>query len=77
MLGYFVIGSFRSPAGNTLNALKKVKYNLYIVIFTGVFNIILDYILISRYELVGAAITSLTVSVLSALLAMIYFNKTV
>lgn len=77
MLGYFVIGSFRSPAGNTLNALKKVQYNLLIVIITGIFNIALDYLLIKKYGMIGAATTSLTVSIISAGLALIYFKKSV
>ncbi|HOQ80147.1 MAG TPA: oligosaccharide flippase family protein, partial [Candidatus Cloacimonadota bacterium] len=77
MLGYFVIGSFRSPAGNTLNALKKVQYNLLIVIITGIFNIVLDYLLIKKYGMIGAATTSLTVSIISAGLALIYFKKSV
>ncbi len=76
MLGYFVIGTFRSPAGNTLNALKKVNYNLLIVIITGIINIVLDYVLISRYGMNGAAITSLSVSVLSSIMAMLFIKKT-
>ncbi|HOD54639.1 MAG TPA: oligosaccharide flippase family protein [Candidatus Cloacimonadota bacterium] len=76
MLAYFVIGTFRSPAGNTLNALKKVNYNLIIVIVTGFINIALDYFLIKLYGMQGAAITSLTVSVLSSIMAMVFIRIT-
>ena len=77
MLSYFVIGSFRSPVGNTLSALKKVKLNLIIVIVTGFLNIGLDYFLIIRYGMNGAAFTSLTVASVSALMCYLFFTKTI
>jgi O-antigen/teichoic acid export membrane protein len=72
MLSYFVIGSFRSPLGNTISALKKVKFNLIVVIVTGLLNIGLDYFLIKHYGMKGAAFTSLTVALVSAIMSYSY-----
>ncbi len=76
MISYIIIGSFRSPLGNTLNALKKVNYNLIVVIVTGILNIVLDYILISNYKMIGAALTSLSVSALSVMMSYSFYNYT-
>lgn len=77
MLSYIIIGSFRSPLGNTINALKKVKYNLIVVIVTGLINIVLDYVLITHYKMIGAALTSLTVSALSVIMSYLFFNHAI
>ena len=67
--GYFIAGTFRVPAGNTLFALKKLKVNLINSILSGVVNIVLDIVLILKYGHIGAAIATVTVFIVSSIIA--------
>lgn len=74
-IGYFISSSFRSPSGSILSSLGKVKVNLYISIVVGLFNIILDIIMISSYGSVGAAWSTIIVFIISAIMGNYYlFN---
>lgn len=75
MLSYFVIGTFRSPFGNTISALKKVKFNLIVVSITGVLNVVMDYFLIKRYGMYGAAYTSLSIAIISSAMVYVFLHK--
>ncbi|MEF9941971.1 MAG: oligosaccharide flippase family protein [Lachnospiraceae bacterium] len=78
-INYFITGTFRILSGNILAMLKKVKVNLYVSLFAGVSNIILDIVLIKRYGSNGAAIATMGVVIISSLIsgvALIYnINK--
>jgi len=67
--GYFVAGSFRVPTGNILASLRKVHINLYNGIFSGILNIGLDIILIYHFGSVGAAAATVSVIIVSSLIA--------
>ncbi|SHI73681.1 oligosaccharide flippase family protein [Clostridium intestinale] len=71
-IGYFIAGTFRIPVGNILTMLKKIKYLLFVTISTGIVNIVLDYILISRIGYNGAAVTVVIVYTLSSLMTFPY-----
>lgn len=75
MVGYFVTGTFRIPFGNILASLGNVKANLINAIITGSINIVLDVILISKFGSIGAAITSLSVAVISSILQGIFIMR--
>ncbi|OED33121.1 hypothetical protein BHE17_11930 [Planococcus maritimus] len=74
-IGYFFAASFRIPVGNILVMMKKVKFGLYLSLITGILNILLNYILISSYGSIGAAISTLTVFIFTSALGLGYLIK--
>lgn len=74
-LGYFIAGTFRIPAGNILASIKQVKFNFYNSLFSGLTNIILNLVLILKLGSTGAAISTVTVFIISSLSANLYINK--
>lgn len=68
-IGYLITASFRIPAGNFIASIRKVKINLINAITISILNIILDIILIYKLGSVGAAISTVSIFILSALLA--------
>lgn len=75
-IGFFFAATLRSPAGNTLAALGRVDINLYIACVTGILNIIMDIFFIKLWGSVGAAITSTTVFIITALAGNIVLYRT-
>lgn len=75
MIGYFISGSFRMPAGNILFSIKKINVNFYNSIISGVANIILSIVLIKAYGVNGAAIATLIVYVLASVISNGYLYK--
>lgn len=75
MVGYFISGTFRMPAGNILFSIKKLKINFYNAIITGVSNIILNIVLIRAYGVNGAAIAILIVYIIASLISNGYLRK--
>jgi O-antigen/teichoic acid export membrane protein len=73
MVGFFIDGSFKILAGNIIASVRKVKINFYNGIFCGVVNILLDIILILNFGVIGAAITTTTVLLLSSLISLFSF----
>lgn len=71
-IGYFFAGTFRIPGGNVLVMIKRVKFNFLVCVLSGVLNIILDIILIVKYQSMGAAIATLAVFVITAIMNNIY-----
>lgn len=71
-IGYFFAASFRIPIGNILAMMRKVKFGLYLSIITGVLNIVLNIILISKYGPIGAAIATLIVFIFTSGLGFWY-----
>ena len=72
---YFISGTFRIPFGNILFSMKRVKFNLFVSILTGLVNIILNYLLITKYGSIGASYTTISVYLLSSLLSVTYFLR--
>jgi O-antigen/teichoic acid export membrane protein len=78
-VGYFIVGSFRIPAGNIILSMKKVKINFYNALISGILNIILDVVLILKYGVIGAATATVIIFVISSLISngylFIYFKQ--
>ncbi len=74
-IGYFFTASFRIPGGNVLASLGKIKVNFYITVAMGLFNIIADVILIYWIGSIGAAISTLSVFLLSGLVSNFYLYR--
>lgn len=75
-IGYFVNGTFRTISGNLLVTQRKLKFNFWESLIVSVANIALDYILIKQYGSMGAAIATVSVTVLSAVINTPYLVHT-
>lgn len=71
-VGFFFASTFRTPAGNVLVMLRKVKPLFVINIIIGIVNIISSYYMIKYYSMVGAAITNIVIIGLASLFYNIY-----
>lgn len=71
-IGYFFAGTFRIPGGNVLVMIKRVKFNFLVCVLSGVLNIILDIVLIVKYQSMGAAVATLAVFVFTAIMNNTY-----
>lgn len=74
-IGYFVASTFRIPSGNILVSLRRVKFNFYNAIISGIANIILNVILITKMGPIGAAYATVAVYLISSLISTIYLHK--
>lgn len=72
-VGYFFAGTFRIPYGNVLAAMRKVKFNLYLSVVSGILNIVIDYFLIKRCGIEGAAIATCIIYLVTSAAEMLYF----
>jgi len=70
VLGYVISGTFRSLSTNVLAGLRHVVFNLIISITSGVADIILNYFLISKIGMIGAAYATLGVETLASVISM-------
>lgn len=75
MISYLFSGSFRTILGNVMFILHKVKVNMVIGIVDATANIILDIILIMSYGSVGAAIATMSITILDSSISGIYLYK--
>ena len=72
LIGFFFSATFKINCNNILTTLRKVNVNIVISIISGVFNIIFDIIFITKYGIVGAAITTSTIMIINSILAFTY-----
>lgn len=73
-VSYFFSGTFRVISGNLLVTQRKLKFNLFVAIISGAVNVILDYILILSYGMIGAAVATLSVVILTSIMSTLYLN---
>ena len=74
MIDYFFTGTLRIPSANIIYTQHKVKINLMITIVSNIVNCILDILLIKRYGSIGAAVATLTVSIVASAIAFGYMR---
>lgn len=78
-VSYFISGTFRNISGNLLVTQRKLKFNLFESVFSSGLNTLLNFLLISRFHSVGAAMATLLTMSVSAIISTIYliiiFNK--
>ena len=68
LIGYFFSGALRIPTANVLYTQHKVRVNIMIIIVTGIANCVLDVFLILKYGSIGAAVATMLVQILGAVL---------
>ena len=74
-VGYFFSATFRSIAGNLLVTQRKLTFNLLISLFSGIFNIVLNLILIKEFGTSGAAYATLITCFVSGIISTTYLLK--
>lgn len=76
MIGYLIAGSFRIPLGNILLMMRKIKFNFYVSIISGVINIVINWYLIKSLGINGAAISTLTIFIFTSIVNYWYILRT-
>ncbi len=71
----YLIYSIRSLLGNVIAAIKKVRINLIFSVVSGVANIILNIVLITRFGSSGAAAATVLVTMLVCALSYFYLRR--
>ncbi|MDE6624935.1 MAG: oligosaccharide flippase family protein [Lachnospiraceae bacterium] len=74
-ISYFFSATFRKVIGNLLVTQRKLNVNFWVGILEGLLNIISNWILIHLFGAIGAAITTLIISIVSSAVLMCYFVK--
>lgn len=72
VINYFFSATFRNLSGNVLAAQRKLKFNFYESLISGLLNIVLDVYFIQWWGAWGAAFTTLMVTMASGALSTIY-----
>ena len=67
-VNYCISGTFRIPAGNLLVTQRKLKFNLMTAILSGCVNIAADYLFITRWGAMGAAMATVLVVLITSVM---------
>lgn len=73
-IGFFFSSSFRVLSGNILVMLKKLRFNLFVAVASGLLNVVLDIWFIQLWGSMGAAIATVSIYVFSGACSTIYLN---
>lgn len=72
-VNYFFLGTFRIISGNLLVTQRKLTFNFYVALISGIFNIIGNYIFVTEFGAVGATWTTLMITATTGIVSTIYF----
>ena len=72
IVGYGISGTFRTVSINLLAGFRKVNYNLFVSVISGILDILLNYFLITKYQMIGASYATLLVEIVTSVLAFGY-----
>ena len=72
-INYFFSGTFRIISGNLLVTQRRLGFNLFVSILSGVVNILGNILLIPKFTSIGAAITTLLVVIVTSLISTLYY----
>lgn len=75
MIGLFFTSALKSPCGNILNSLRKIRINIITNSICVVVNFISNIFFIKMLGAIGAAITTTTTNVVISIVYVIYLNK--
>lgn len=73
---FFISGTFRILSGNLLVTQRKLKFNLFVAIISGIVNVIADFLFIRWWGPMGAALATVTVVLLTSILNTVYLIHT-
>ena len=74
-VSYFFSATFKKMIGNILVTQRKLKVNFWVGIMESLLNIVTNWILIHMVGAIGAAITTLVISVVSSIVLTVYFLR--
>jgi O-antigen/teichoic acid export membrane protein len=75
VFGFWIVATFRTINGNILASLGRAKMAMWLNIVIVTINIVLTYILVKNFGMVGAAVGIVIVYVLAGSLATIALNR--
>ncbi len=76
-ISYFFSGSFRIVSGNLLVTQRKVGFNLFVAIISGLLNILGNIVFIPLYGSVGAAMVTLMIVIFTSLVSTLYYTHVI
>ncbi len=76
-INYFISGTFKTLTGNLLVTQRKLKFNFFAVLTSGLLNIIVDYFFIKRFGAIGAAYATVLVVIVLSIMVTIYWIYTI
>lgn len=71
-LSFAFSGTFRVIAGNLLATQRRVKYNLFVAVFSSAFNTAANVILVLRWGSIGASVATLLTAILTSIFNTVY-----
>ena len=75
-VNYFISGTFRILSGNLLVTQRKLKFNLFVAILSGLVNVVADFLFITWWGPMGAALATISVVLLTSVLNTVYLIYT-
>lgn len=75
VIAFFFSSTIKIPCSNIAYSLRKVKINIYINIICIVVNLISNYFFITYFGSLGAAITTMIISITSSIIYLIYIHN--
>lgn len=76
VVNYFISGTFRIISGNLLVTQRKLKFNFFVALLSGIVNIIFDCLFISLWGSIGAAMATISVVIISSICSTAYLIYT-
>ena len=70
---YFFSGTFSVITGSLLVTQRKLFFNTFVAVLSGILNIIADYVLVVLFEINGAAMATISVVIITSILNVSYF----
>lgn len=74
---YIFSGTFRIISGNLLVTQRKLKFNLFMAVFSGAMNTVLNVFMIRAWSSVGAALATFVTALITSILSTAYLIKTI
>ena len=71
-MNYFFSGTFRVISGNLLVTQRKLKFNLFVALVSGIINALSDFYFIQWWGSIGAAVATILVVFVSGVMSTIY-----
>ena len=74
---YIFSGTFRIVSGNLLVTQRKLKFNLFMAVFSSAMNTVLNVFMIRVWSSVGAALATFVTALITSILSTAYLIKTI
>jgi len=75
IIGFFFSATFKIPCSNIVYSMKKVRVNIIINVISIIINFISNIIFLRLFGVIGVAITTTLINIISSIIYVIYINK--